>query len=166
MTDESPIGPAAEGDVLREQARSTLHHVLRIAQVALVLALVGYGLSGIRAIRPNEVGIKLSCGRVVRADLKPGIHMALPWPVGLEIVLGVVLLAYIPMTHMSHFFTKWFMYHDVRWNDEPNLAGSKIEQRVAEALKYPVSWSASHIRGDGKKNWGDVATSDVEENRQ
>jgi len=82
---------------------------------------------------------------------------------GLEIVLGCLLIAYIPMTHMSHFFTKWFMYHDVRWSDEPNFKGSKIERKIQEALQYPVSWSAPHIRGDGKKNWVDVATSGVEE---
>jgi nitrate reductase gamma subunit len=81
----------------------------------------------------------------------------------LEVVLGSVLLAYIPLTHMSHFFTKWFMYHDIRWGDEPNMVGGEIERRINENLQYPVSWSAPHIRGDGKKNWVDVATSGVKE---
>jgi nitrate reductase gamma subunit len=84
----------------------------------------------------------------------------------LEIALASVLLAYIPLTHMSHFFTKWFMYHDIRWSDEPNLPGGKMEQKIAEVLQYPVSWSASHIRGDGKKTWADVATSGVEEDEE
>jgi len=83
-----------------------------------------------------------------------------------EIVLASLLLAYIPLTHMSHFFTKWFMYHDIRWSDEPNLLGGKIEQQVTDVLQYPVSWSASHIRGDGKKTWVDVAISSVEENEE
>jgi nitrate reductase gamma subunit len=83
-----------------------------------------------------------------------------------EIILGCLLLAYIPLTHMSHFFTKWFMYHDIRWSDEPNRPGGKIEKRIAAALEYPVSWSAPHIRGDGKKNWVDVATSGVEEENE
>jgi len=87
------------------------------------------------------------------------------WSVA-EIALGSVLLAYIPLTHMSHFFTKWFMYHDIRWNDEPTSAGGKIEQQIGEVLQYPVSWSASHIRGDGKKTWADVATSGVEESKE
>ncbi|NQT16958.1 MAG: respiratory nitrate reductase subunit gamma [Planctomycetes bacterium] len=86
--------------------------------------------------------------------------------VALEIVLASLLLAYIPLTHMSHFFAKWFTYHHVRWSDEPNLRGGKIEQQVNEALKYPVSWSAPHIRGDGKKNWVDVATAGVEEENE
>ncbi|MBU0756277.1 MAG: respiratory nitrate reductase subunit gamma [Planctomycetes bacterium] len=80
-----------------------------------------------------------------------------------EIVLGSLLIAYIPLTHMSHFFTKYFMYHDIRWSDEPNFRGGKIEKKVLGNLAYPVSWSAPHIRGDGKKNWVDVATSGVEE---
>ncbi len=84
-----------------------------------------------------------------------------------EIVLASLLLAYIPLTHMSHFFTKWFTYHHVRWNDKPNLGDSRIERQIHEVLKYPVSWSAPHIRGDGKKNWVDVATEDVEkENKE
>jgi hypothetical protein len=80
-----------------------------------------------------------------------------------EIVLASLLVAYIPLTHMSHFFTKWFMYHDIRWSDEPNFRGGKIEKKVGKLLEYPVSWAAPHIRGDGKKNWVDVATSGVEE---
>ena len=75
-------------------------------------------------------------------------------------------MAYIPLTHMSHFFTKWFTYHHIRWSDEPNLPGGKIERQVTEALQYPVSWAAPHIRGDGKKNWVDVATAGVEEGQE
>ena len=88
----------------------------------------------------------------------------LGWLMALEIVLASLLIAYIPLTHMSHFFTKWFMYHDIRWSDDPLERGGKIEKKVMKALQYPVSWSAPHIRGDGKKNWVDVATSGVEEN--
>lgn len=78
----------------------------------------------------------------------------------LEIVLAALLVAYIPLTHMSHFFTKWFTYHDVRWSDEPNLEGSGFDEKIAKQLEATVGWSAPHIRGDGKKkNWIDVVTS-------
>jgi nitrate reductase gamma subunit len=79
----------------------------------------------------------------------------------LAVLLAMLLLAYIPMTHMAHFFVKWFTWHKIRWDDEPNLRGSRIEARVKEALQYPVSWSAPHIQGDGKKTWVDVATEEV-----
>ena len=82
---------------------------------------------------------------------------ALPVLSGVEILLASLLLAYIPLTHMSHFFTKWFTWHHIRWDDEPNLAGSKIEATVGQALQFPVSWAAPHIRGDGKKTWAEIA---------
>jgi len=74
--------------------------------------------------------------------------------------LAVVLsfMMYVPFTHMTHFFTKYFTYHAVRWNDEPNLRGSKLEAAIRRQLTYPVSWSAAHVKADGRKNWADIAT--------
>ena len=112
-------------------------------------------------VDPSFAALRAYFARLVTLDFSSAA--VVPRATGLEIVLACLLLAYVPLTHMSHFFTKWFTYHDVRWNDEPNLPGGKIERKIAEALKYPVSWSASHIRGDGKKSWAEVATSDVEE---
>ncbi len=74
--------PDGHDDLVRQQARSSLRHVGRILQVVAALGLIAYALSGIRAVRPSEVGVQLSFGRVVRADLKPGLHVALPWPAG------------------------------------------------------------------------------------
>ena len=82
--------------------------------------------------------------------------------VAVEFALFSLLLAYVPLTHMSHFIAKYFFYHKIRWEDEPNLPGSKMEKQINEALGYPVSWAAPHIKGDGKKTWADVATEEVE----
>jgi len=77
-----------------------------------------------------------------------------------QVALMALLMAYVPMTHMSHFFTKYFMYHDIRWADEPMKAGGKLERRVGRALEMKPTWDAPHIRaGDGTKTWVDVATS-------
>jgi nitrate reductase gamma subunit len=84
-----------------------------------------------------------------------------PLLVAVEIVMGSALLAYIPLTHMSHFFTKWFMYHDVRWNDAVNVRGSALEAAIGRQLHYKVRWSAGHIQGGGQKTWVDVATEEV-----
>ena len=75
-----------------------------------------------------------------------------------SIVLMGALLAYIPWTHMSHFIGKYFAYHAVRWNDTPNLPGGSQEASIRQALSWPVSWSAPHIRGDGRRSWAAVAT--------
>jgi nitrate reductase gamma subunit len=84
-----------------------------------------------------------------------------PLLVAAEIVAGSAILAYIPLTHMSHFFTKWFLYHDIRWNDEVNRVGSKLEAAIGEQLGRKVSWNATHIAGGGKKTWAEVATERV-----
>ncbi len=76
----------------------------------------------------------------------------------ISVVLMAALVAYIPLTHMSHFIGKYFAYHAIRWNDSPNVPGSPHEAEIAEVLQYPVSWAADHIEGDGKKTWADIAT--------
>jgi len=89
----------------------------------------------------------------------PGTGSAMLLPI-LSIVLMALLTAYIPLTHMSHFVGKYFAYHSIRWQDDPNLPGGKKEGAINELLNQPVSWSASHIQGEGKKTWLDVATED------
>jgi len=141
----------------REYTKKLDYFNLTFFIVTLVVALVVHGM-----FDPTFAGLRSFFTQLATFDLSGAIPVESPL-FALEVVLGCLLLAYIPLTHMSHFFTKYFMYHDIRWSDEPNLKGGRIERRVAEALKYPVSWSAPHIRGDGKKNWVDVATSGVEE---
>lgn len=81
------------------------------------------------------------------------------------IVLASLVMAYIPMTHMSHMFMKYFMYHFVRWEDTPNVRGSMIEQAVLKNLGFKPTWSAPHIGADGEKTWVDIATSGPTRNK-
>ena len=141
----------------REYTKKADYFNLVFFVVTLAVALAAHALAD-----PDFVDLRYFFAQLVTFGLLD-VASSVSGLTAVEIVLGCLLLAYIPLTHMSHFFTKWFMYHDIRWNDEPNLVGGKIERQVAAVLEYPVSWSASHIRGDGKKTWGDVATSAVEE---
>ena len=59
---------------------------------------------------------------------------------------------------MSHVFMKYFLYHHIRWGDEPNINMPKTDKKIGEVLTYPVSWSAPHIAGHGKNTWAEVAT--------
>jgi nitrate reductase gamma subunit len=83
---------------------------------------------------------------------------AYPVWVNLEVGLLGLFLAYLPWSHMTHMFAKYFTWHSVRWDDAPNLGGEAFERRVQRLLMLPVHWSAPHIRGDGRKTWADVAT--------
>ncbi len=84
------------------------------------------------------------------------------WLPALTAIALSALLAYIPLTHMSHFVGKYFGYHTIRWNDKPNLAGGEDEEAIEGVLSLPVGWSAGHIRSDGEKSWAEVATEELE----
>ncbi len=81
-------------------------------------------------------------------------------------VISGLFILYLPFTHMTHFFMKYFTYHKVRWEDTPNIRGSKLEKKIQEQLSYPVTWSAPHIHADGKKNWADIATEEVKKDEK
>ena len=74
----------------------------------------------------------------------------------LHVILISLFLLYFPITRMMHIFAKYFTYHNVRWEDEPNVKGGKLEKRVKEALNFGVSWSAPHIQAG--KTWAEVTT--------
>jgi len=78
--------------------------------------------------------------------------------VGLQMTIFFLIAAYIPLTHMSHFFMKYFLYHDIRWGDEPNVDNLATQRKIGVVLNYPVSWGASHIAGHGRTTWAEVAT--------
>jgi nitrate reductase gamma subunit len=75
-----------------------------------------------------------------------------------DIVLFALFMIYFPFTHMTHMFTKFFTYHRVRWEDEPNRKGGRIEAHVKSVLQHKVRWAAPHIPA-GKK-WSEIAKED------
>jgi nitrate reductase gamma subunit len=83
-----------------------------------------------------------------------------------SLVMLSLLVAYIPLTHMSHFVGKYFAYHAIRWKDDPNLRGGKEEAVIHKLLAQPIDWAAPHIRGDGKKTWVDAATEEVKRSKK
>jgi nitrate reductase gamma subunit len=82
---------------------------------------------------------------------------------GTAIVTASLLIAYIPLTHMSHMVMKYFLYHDVKWDDAPNQSGGRIEAAVLENLGLKPTWGAKHVGADGHKSWNDIASSSPKE---
>lgn len=78
---------------------------------------------------------------------------------GAAIVLASLLVAYVPLTHMSHMFMKYFLYHNVKWDDAPNLRGGPIEAAILKNLELKPTWKAKHVEADGRKSWQDIASS-------
>jgi nitrate reductase gamma subunit len=82
---------------------------------------------------------------------------------GTAIVLASLLAAYVPLTHMSHMFMKYFLYHQVKWEDAPNPRGGSLEAAVRKNLALKPTWNAKHVEADGRKSWLDIATSTPKE---
>ena len=78
----------------------------------------------------------------------------------IHIILLSLFMIYMPFTHMSHFVAKYFTWHMVRWDDERNMRGSKIEGKINKLLNSKQYWSAPHIKSG--KTWAEVATEEVE----
>jgi len=76
-----------------------------------------------------------------------------------HIMIVCLFLIYMPFTRMTHALAKYFTFHRVRWEDEPNLREGEIEKKLEELLNQPVSWSASHIPSG--KRWSEVAASEI-----
>jgi HflK protein len=52
----------------------------KVAGTAAALAAVAYLGSGLVAVQPGEVGVRMRFGKVVQPVLDPGLHYRLPWP--------------------------------------------------------------------------------------
>lgn len=86
---------------------------------------------------------------------------------GVGLILASALIAYIPLTHMSHFIAKYFTWHSVRWDDRRNARNSVLENKIAASLQNHPTWAASHVGANGKKTWAEVAAANpVEEVRK
>ena len=81
----------------------------------------------------------------------------------LAIVSASLLVAYIPLTHMSHMYMKYFLYHNVKWDDAPNQPGGAIEASINNNLELKPTWKAKHVEADGQRSWKDIAASGPKE---
>jgi len=127
----------------------------------LMLVFVLMLVSGL--MNPSFSGLRAYVGSVM--TFRMGVA-----PSNIVDVAGVVIaslaVAYIPLTHMSHFIVKYFTYHNIRWDDEPNFNNAEMESRIGEVLQYPITWSADHVNPSGqKKSWAEVATEEMEESK-
>lgn len=86
------------------------------------------------------------------------------FPLSLHIVISLLFILYLPWTNMIHFIAKYFTYHEIRWNDAPQ--DEKMEKELRGLLAQPVSWSATHVKADGKKNWVDITTEKMSDEKE
>ena len=119
--------------------------------VNLVLLAVLGTLSAAVAVPPTGMLPVLAATSDVLRWRAPQVSPLLAAQMG----LAALFLMYLPATRMVHFFSKYFTYHSVRWDDRPRETGSAMDRSLAAALDFGVSWSAPHV-GPGK-TWAEVA---------
>jgi len=71
----------------------------------------------------------------------------------IHILLLAILLIYIPLTKMSHYVGKYFSFHKVLWDNDPNVPGSEVDKQIreAQAVKPKNNWSAPHYQPEPPK---------------
>ncbi len=67
--------------------------------------------------------------------------------VTVHLVLLGIMFIYIPLCKMNHYVGKYFTFHKVLWENDPNLPGSEVEKKLMEAAAHPpqTKWSAPHM---------------------
>jgi len=122
----------------------------------LLFFVVAFGaLGGGYLVRPAGAPGALSIA-IGLLSWDGGLHLSPLLAVGL--VLTAALLAYIPLTHMSHFIGKYFTYHAVRWDDAPLGHDGKMAAELARYLTYRPTWAARHIKVNGASTWAEIVT--------
>lgn len=106
----------------------------------------------------SDAGYSAKIAGFFEALISVGVMPSLPgigiWHIGVVLFFFI----YFPFTHMTHAFVKYFTYHDIRWEDEPNLPGGKLQSKIEKLMNQPVTWAAPHVNADGRKTWVEIAT--------
>jgi nitrate reductase gamma subunit len=116
-----------------------------------LLALLG-ALSAVVALAPPGMAAVLAATADVLHGRAPRVGTLLSAQMG----LAALFLTYLPATRMVHFFSKYFTYHEVRWDDRPREPDGAMDRALAAALDFGVTWSAPHVRTGG--TWTEVVT--------
>jgi nitrate reductase gamma subunit len=124
--------------------------------ILFILAVLGSGIIAWISADPHFLVVQEYIRGLITFSAAATPSKTIAW----HITLFSLFLIYLPFTHMTHFFMKYFMWDKVRFEDEPNFRGSRIEGKIAKALNYTQNWSAPHIQ-TGKK-WSETASKGVE----
>jgi nitrate reductase gamma subunit len=120
-----------------------------LANLVLWLLYLGW-TAGTHAAEGGFASLLRFAGAWVRGrEADPGPALTV------EVALGAVLLAYLPLSRMFHAVAKYFLYHEVRWDDAPNPRGGALERRLVRAMDFGLGWSAPHAAA--ARSWGEAA---------
>lgn len=125
-------------------------------EVFNLVALLAVGLTGLLTWFTTGMSFEYGYNMVIAMfTLKP-MSVVFGGSVPAMLVIHILLLGfisfYIPLSKLSHYVGKFFTFHKVIWDNEPNMPGSKIEANIIAAQQKPKDpnakkWSAPHMNG-------------------
>lgn len=73
---------AASMELANRSLADALRLTYRLLQVVMIVLLALFAFSGVRKIDQAERGVRVTLGKIDAADLEPGVHFSLPYPLG------------------------------------------------------------------------------------
>jgi len=134
--------------VLRRMFDNTLRKYTTPQEYFNLLIIFAAAVTGIISWSND---LSFNDAREVTANLVTFTNFPASGVLTLHIIIVGIMLIYIPISKMSHYVGKYFTFHTVLWDNNPNLKGSAVEQKVKKATSYrpTTSWSAPHIKAPG-----------------
>ena len=123
----------------------------------LLFFVAAFGLAGLGyLVRPAGAPGALA---IVIGLLSWDLARPVPPLLGCGLAAVALLVAYIPLTHMSHFIAKYFTYHRVRWDDAPLAGNRRMAAAMASYLACRPTWAADHMKAGGAGTWAEIVSS-------
>jgi hypothetical protein len=57
---------------------------------------------------------------------------------------------------MTHAYMKYFIWHQVRWDDSASVHDPYAAKELAVNLQRKTSWAAAHIAAGGAAAWSEI----------
>jgi nitrate reductase gamma subunit len=148
-------GVGSVGLFVKRVLDSSLRPFNTISRYANLLFLGAVCISGGYAWLDSGDSIP-AMSRFVKGLITLDSGVTVGYPLALHIVISLLFVCYLPLTDMIHFAAKFFMFHQIRWDDEPQ--GKGMERELSVLLAQHVDWSAPHVGAVGEKDWAGVVT--------
>jgi nitrate reductase gamma subunit len=150
-------GAGAAGLLLKRALDPGLRPFNTIARTINLLFLGAVFLSGLYAwLRTGDYAAEV--GRFAHGVITLDRNATVESSFSIHLAISLLFLLYLPLTDMIHFIAKYFTYHLVRWDDQPQ--NDPLERKLRGLMSQPVTWSASHIRSSAERTWEEIASAE------
>jgi len=120
----------------------------KFAFYILVVLVLLYLASGIYSVPQTQVGVQQRFGRIINANLKPGIHYALPWPIDKIDKVSVRIVQRILVDDFSSNLEKDstpYAFHKMTGLTPSCISGDNNIVNIICAIQYAVSSPVDYL---------------------